>query len=1204
MADRFPTLEDIPLPNVGGARPVAGYDVSPLARGGQALAQGVSNLGQSIEKSAQTVGEYQMAKRRNDALLAQDQIIGDVYKAREEFKHDTGYDDLTDRWDKRVNDIVTKGVQNVPEGMTRDHVMARLQIPLARTRDAVEDYAFNGRSQQAHANIYDRANKLVEQTGAEEDPLVEADVGNFHNRVDEYAQQKLITPLQAQEYKQKLALNRADARVRARIDQAVASNNPGEITKLLGELRNSIPRGGSSIFPPGGWGPTDHAASVVSGAETGDRTIGTKALGNISPDSNGSKSYGFLGLNSGSGSAAAFVSMYGKPFGLTARPGSTEFDAQWQAAAANNTPAFRQAQLRYFNEQIIPGISADLQRHGVPANVAADPRVITYFADRSVQMGGLGKGNIDAAWNGAAGDPVRFLRNMNAIDGTPAELERNFKSAIASGVYSPEGHANRLTTRLAGALAAGAAGGPPGGAAGISQVRGDAQAALARQGINIDVTSADRTPEHNAAVGGARGSQHLQSDHAIDVSLNGLSPEQQQAVVGQFLNDPRVGGFGYYPNSNSIHVDVRPGARTAWGTDYHGGSVGQGWPAWLTGQVQDWQRSGAPRAAGSAPGEEAPAGYSGDPLFAKLTPPHRDALIAHAQAALNQGRTQADHLLKAAIIDDYAAARTTGIVGNARTREDFNAVYGEEEGPAAFQNYNRGLQLNRDLYAMQAMTPEQREQIIAYHESNLHPEAPGYAERYKEFLPLAQLSEKMAQSEAKAAVENKKVEIADLDRRMKDDYEEVRRSGTLGKVIDRDEFIKTLGEQDGEAAWNVYTSGIQHATDMYHLPEQTPEDKLGTERTWEPRPGQPNQEQAWARVGQLRQAADHLHGELQKDPAGYMLRYNPAVRDAWTKMQNAPPDQEAQASQSYADMMIAEQKRFGVEPQDIKVVPDQYADNFKNKVAQLAQAGNSNQIIPLIKAESNRWGSAWPQVYKQVTSGNPMLTVVGAGVKSQAGQLLADNEKLKFGDIVKDELSAKAKDVREGVDTAMAPFASSLAGNAGGVAVYNTFRGQVEKLGALYAFQNGMDAATAAKQAADDVLNFKYDYRDGYRIPAKEHTNPAPVPSDDIQQGAGYARQFLGRKIAGIDLAVRPAIDTFGGAYTPAQLASETADAKRNGRWTTNSDETGLAYTYNGQVVRRPDGAPLVLTWQQLGHLAKEYKRESSEPFKGLGGPL
>jgi hypothetical protein len=133
-------------------------------------------------------------------------------------------------------------------------------------------------------------------------------------------------------------------------------------------------------------------------------------------------------------------------------------------------------------------------------------------------------------------------------------------------------------------------------------VRTDAAQALRQQGVPLNVTSEYRSPERNAAVGGARGSQHLHGN-AIDVSLTGLSPEQQQMVVNQFLSDPRVGGFGYYPRSNSIHVDVRQGGRAAWGTDYHGTSVGEGWPSWLTQQVRAWQGGGGASAApaGGAP---------------------------------------------------------------------------------------------------------------------------------------------------------------------------------------------------------------------------------------------------------------------------------------------------------------------------------------------------------------------------------------------------------------------------------------------------------------------------------------------------------------------------------------------------------------------------------------------------------------------------
>jgi hypothetical protein len=61
---------------------------------------------------------------------------------------------------------------------------------------------------------------------------------------------------------------------------------------------------------------------------------------------------------------------------------------------------------------------------------------------------------------------------------------------------------------------------------------------------------------------------------------------------------------------------------------------------------------------------------------------------------------------------------------------------------------------------------------------------------------------------------------------------------------------------------------------------------------------------------------------------------------------------------------------------------------------------------------------------------------------------------------------------------ALTNFKSSLVGAANGIALYHDFRGQIEKLAAIYVFQNGMKAEDAAKRATADVLDFKYDYRD------------------------------------------------------------------------------------------------------------------------------
>jgi hypothetical protein len=81
----------------------------------------------------------------------------------------------------------------------------------------------------------------------------------------------------------------------------------------------------------------------------------------------------------------------------------------------------------------------------------------------------------------------------------------------------------------------------------------------------------------------------------------------------------------------------------------------------------------------------------------------------------------------------------------------------------------------------------------------------------------------------------------------------------------------------------------------------------------------------------------------------------------------------------------------------------------------------------------------------------------------------------------------------------------SLVGAAEGIELYHTFRGQVQKLAALYAYTDEMTAPQAAKKAVEDIIGFKYDFRDGFRIPAKGHLHPAGVPSDKSR----LARQSL-----------------------------------------------------------------------------------------------
>ncbi len=92
----------------------------------------------------------------------------------------------------------------------------------------------------------------------------------------------------------------------------------------------------------------------------------------------------------------------------------------------------------------------------------------------------------------------------------------------------------------------------------------------------VQLTSGFRDPARNAAVGGAKGSQHMHGN-AFDFSVRDL-PEDQQRAVLQYLRESGATGFGYYPDSQSVHADI--GAPRAWGPDKTSASLNRT-PTWF-----------------------------------------------------------------------------------------------------------------------------------------------------------------------------------------------------------------------------------------------------------------------------------------------------------------------------------------------------------------------------------------------------------------------------------------------------------------------------------------------------------------------------------------------------------------------------------------------------------------------------------------------
>ncbi|PQO23989.1 peptidase M15 [Rhodobacteraceae bacterium WD3A24] len=87
------------------------------------------------------------------------------------------------------------------------------------------------------------------------------------------------------------------------------------------------------------------------------------------------------------------------------------------------------------------------------------------------------------------------------------------------------------------------------------------QALRDRLGKPLIVTSGYRSPEHNRAVGGATRSKHMEGT-AFDISMTNQEPhtfEREARAVG-------FKGFGTYPRSNFMHIDLGP--ERSWGAPW------------------------------------------------------------------------------------------------------------------------------------------------------------------------------------------------------------------------------------------------------------------------------------------------------------------------------------------------------------------------------------------------------------------------------------------------------------------------------------------------------------------------------------------------------------------------------------------------------------------------------------------------------------
>lgn len=94
----------------------------------------------------------------------------------------------------------------------------------------------------------------------------------------------------------------------------------------------------------------------------------------------------------------------------------------------------------------------------------------------------------------------------------------------------------------------------------------------------MNILSGYRSPQHNAIVGGAQRSQHVEG-RAADITVGGVLPSQVHRTILRLFDAGaiEIGGLGLY--LGWVHVDVRPRPANGHLAHWTGTKIGDEIPA-------------------------------------------------------------------------------------------------------------------------------------------------------------------------------------------------------------------------------------------------------------------------------------------------------------------------------------------------------------------------------------------------------------------------------------------------------------------------------------------------------------------------------------------------------------------------------------------------------------------------------------------------
>lgn len=200
---------------------------------------------------------------------------------------------------------------------------------------------------------------------------------------------------------------------------------------------------GSASGQGGGVPPYAQGFGFTSKAETGKSPM--QGLASISPDTGGSLSYGPLGHNNKSGSLGDFIKANPNIFPAGTDPNSPNMPQIWKSLATGpQKEQLAGAVGNSYKTSHWDPQAGILTAAGVDPKVAADPRVQSLMADRSVQYGSVGRKQLLDAVKGAK-TPEEFIKTATQTD--LGNIDNNFRTYLSGAPQNRQGLVNRISNR-------------------------------------------------------------------------------------------------------------------------------------------------------------------------------------------------------------------------------------------------------------------------------------------------------------------------------------------------------------------------------------------------------------------------------------------------------------------------------------------------------------------------------------------------------------------------------------------------------------------------------------------------------------------------------------------------------------------------------------------------------------------------------------